>query len=32
MATAKNEAFIELQHEKCYLVREITLWWGEIKI
>ena len=29
MTAAKNEVFIRLQHENCYLVRGIKNWWGE---
>ena len=32
MTTAKNEVFTGLQHENCYLVVVISLWWGWIKI
>ena len=28
MTTAKNEVFIGLLHETCYLVGGINLWWG----
>ena len=29
MATAKNKVFIGLLLENCYLVREMTFWWGK---
>ena len=29
MTTAKNEVFIGLQLENCYLVGGIKFWWGE---
>ena len=33
MNTAKNDVFIELRPEYCYLVGEISLWWWrKIKI
>ena len=29
MNTAKNDIFIVLKHEYCYLVGEISLWWWQ---
>ena len=29
MTTAKNKVFIGLLLENCYLVREMTFWWGK---
>ena len=29
MTTVKNEVFIGLRHEHCYLVGEMNLGWGE---
>ena len=30
MTTAKNEAFIGLQHENCYLVGGLKIWCGGV--
>ena len=28
MTTAKNNVFIELLFENCYLVEDMNFWWG----
>ena len=32
MTTAKNKVVIGLFLENCYLVGEMSFWWGKIKI
>ena len=32
MTITKNEVFIGLQYENCYLVTRLNLWWGGIKL